>query len=159
MKRVTDKEIQQVFDHWNLYKGRGNWVSHREMSKPTAITIRRLIKQVGLKNLITAIDNFALVFLSTDYIWTHRWTLREFLTRTRPDNRSELQLCRFLPGDFDEEGWLQPYLQRRRREERKKRLPPPLIQKILPVLKSVPKGMSSRQFGVRTNKQVKELGE
>jgi len=95
-----DNRIYVIFEHWNLYKGQGNWKSHREITPEIEEAINERLKKYSIEKLKTAITNYADILLSPQFVWSKNWTLREFLTRHRPDDRNELQIYRFLENNF-----------------------------------------------------------
>jgi uncharacterized protein YdaU (DUF1376 family) len=125
IKKKTKKKDRQIpadsgpqkaiFDHWNSYKGRGNWKSHNELRYEIKQAITERLKQYTVEQLTRAIDNYAKVLLSKDYGWTYPWTLRQFLTRhQKAPNQSELQLYRWLDSGFAEDDYLTPAAKARR---------------------------------------------
>ena len=115
---MTDDKIQTVFDHWNSYKGMGKWKSSPNILPYHKEVIRFwLRKGYSVEQMSDAINNYAKVLLGRDYKWSRAWTLREFLTRTRPHDRSEKQFIVFL--DFCEDDYLTPAAVSRRINARK----------------------------------------
>lgn len=117
-------KAQEVFDHWNS-KGRGGgWHSHSIFSAEIEDAVKIRLKVYSVGQLKSAIDNYALILLSSDYrmfnngksSWDKKWTLRQFLLR-RPNNFKEVDpyLYRFLPGTFE----ASEYLTKQARERRK----------------------------------------
>ncbi len=98
--RVEKSNIICIFDFWNSFKGQKNWKSHREVAPEIDQAIQQRLKQYTPEQLREAIRNYADVLLSNHFVWSKNWTLREFLTRHRPDDRNELQLYRFLQNNF-----------------------------------------------------------
>jgi len=96
-----NNNIYTVFDFWNSFKGQGNWKSHRELSPEITEAIKNRLKTYSADQLNAAIRNYADILLCKCFVWSKNWTLREFLTRHRPDDRNELQLYRFLDNNFD----------------------------------------------------------
>lgn len=99
-KKKLTRRINNVFEHWNLYKNQGNWKSHREVTPEIVEAINERLKKYSIEQLKAAITNYADILLSPQFVWSKNWTLREFLTRHRPDDRNELQLYRFLENNF-----------------------------------------------------------
>jgi len=119
--RVEENRIEEskkesvIFNHWNSYRGKGNWKSHHEMTFEIKSAIRDQLKHYTLEQLKKAIDNYAKVLFSKDYQWSYAWTLRQFLTRhQKAPNQQDLQLYRFLESGFADDD----YLTQRAREKR-----------------------------------------
>jgi hypothetical protein len=119
--RVEKKreDICVIFSHWNSKKQR-SWKSHRELTPEISEAIEERLKKYSPEQLVEAIDNYARVLLSPEFVWSRDWPLRLFLTRSRPDQRGELQLYRFLGTNFSEQDFELTSLGKQRREERKK---------------------------------------
>jgi len=106
---VKDQNISQIFDHWNSFKGKGKWKSHRELNHDIRSAIAERLKTYTAKEIIQAISNYALILLGKEYTWTYAWTLRQFLTRhQKPPNGKDLQLLRFLSGEFYYQDYIRP---------------------------------------------------
>jgi hypothetical protein len=106
---TTRQDIKAVFDHWNIYKGKGKWRSHREMTYDIECAVKDTLKHYTIKQICQAIDNYALVLLGKEYRWSYAWPLALFLTRHRPDDRKILQFTRFLGnGTFAREDYMTP---------------------------------------------------
>jgi hypothetical protein len=118
VKESKDK-ICVIFSHWNSKKQKG-WKSHRELTPEISEAIEERLKKYSPEQLVEAIDNYARVLLSPEFVWSRDWPLRLFLTRSRPDQRGELQLYRFLGTNFSEQDFELTSLGKQRREERKK---------------------------------------
>jgi len=99
-KSKRESNIYVIFEHWNLYKGQGNWKSHREVTPEIEEAINKQLKKYSIEQLKAAITNYSDILLSPQFVWSKNWTLREFLTRHRPDDRNELQIYRFLQNNF-----------------------------------------------------------
>lgn len=100
-KVVSNHVIDAVFQSWNRHKGSCNWRSHREITPDIFKAIELRIRDgFTLEQITKAISNYAAVLCSNEFVWSRAWTLSQFLTRKRPDNREELQLSRFIPGNF-----------------------------------------------------------
>jgi len=97
-ERETEKD--KLFLKWNSYKGKGNWRSHNEITPEISDAIQTMLKSYTVEQITGAIENYATVLLNPDYVWSYAWTLYQFLTRHRPDNRAELQFYRFLNNNF-----------------------------------------------------------
>jgi len=100
--------VQEVYDHWMKYKVRGNKWKGCKLLYFIKNEIKARLKDVDgdVKTAKQAIDHYAEVRLNPDYTWYHMengWTLHEFLTITRPRDRTSLQFLRFIdlnPEDF-----------------------------------------------------------
>ena len=101
-KRESKREsnIYVIFEHWNLFKGQGKWKSHREITPEIEEAINERLKKYSVEQVKVAITNYSDILLSPHFVWSKNWTLREFLTRHRPDDRNELQIYRFLENNF-----------------------------------------------------------
>ena len=90
--------VQDIYEHWMKYKVHGNKWKGCVLTYFIRNAINARLKDVdgnvGLAK--QAIDNYAKVLLNPDYSWGHAWTLYEFMTRSRPTARGELQFYRFL---------------------------------------------------------------
>jgi len=104
--KLSKDNITVIFDKWNSYKGQGKWKSHDKLSYEIETAIAEQLKYYSLEDLCGAIENYAKILISPDYKWTYAWTLRQFLTRHEPKNRSELQLFRFLPNSFHDKDYI-----------------------------------------------------
>ncbi len=97
---------EKVIEIWNSKKQRGNaWKSHRELTYETRQAIQSTLRKYRLGQITEAIDNYAKVLLGKEYKWSYAWSLYQFLTRHKPDQRQELQLYRWLPSNFYEEDY------------------------------------------------------
>jgi len=129
-KPPTPEEIQAVFSSWNRYKGQGNWKSHRELTYETETAIKDVLKHYTVEQICKAIDNYALVLLSKNCIWSYAWTLYQFLIRSRPDNRQEKQFWRFLENNFIIDDYMTIEAIKARvakRQESYKKIEPPVV--------------------------------
>ncbi len=118
---TRQEKIQYIFDAWNAHKCKG-WKSHKLMNKPTNDAIsKRLNQGYSMEDLCKAFNNYAKVLLSRDYTWTQSWTLFQFLTRTKPDDRSMEQLHRWLEGEFYQDDYLTPSAKQRHIERERKK--------------------------------------
>lgn len=100
VKLSKDNKYKVIFDHWNIYKNQGNWKSHREVTPEIEEAITERLKKYSVEQLKSAITNYADILLCPQFVWSKNWTLREFITRHRPDDRNELQIYRFLENNF-----------------------------------------------------------
>lgn len=100
LDQTRPDNIYVIFDYWNLYKGQRNWKSHREITPEIEESINNRLKRYSVGQLKAAITNYADILLSPHFVWSKNWTLREFFTRHRPDDRNELQIYRFLGNNF-----------------------------------------------------------
>ena len=108
-RRVERKTtvVQDIFDHWNSKKQKGNkWKSHTDLSPEIIDAIWLRLKDYSVPDLQKAIDNYATVLLGRAYKWSYAWTLYQFLTRCNPNQRDELQLYRWLPNNFSTDDYL-----------------------------------------------------
>lgn len=104
-------KIQQIFQFWNKYKGRGygkvKWRSHKILSIPCRNAIKKRFRErYDVETLQEAIKNYARVLTNRDCKWSHAWKLVEFLVRRHPHRRDEEQLTRWLPGEFELDDYL-----------------------------------------------------
>jgi len=90
-----------IFDFWNSFKKGGKWKSHSSLAPEIEDAIKLQLKKYSVDQLKSAISNYARILQNSDCVWSHAWTLREFLTRSRPGQKGELQLYRFLPHSFE----------------------------------------------------------
>ena len=125
-----DPRIAEVYDKWNSYKGRVKagtaklaspvrFHSHPNTSPEIDVAVRGVLKRYELDTVLKAIDSYALVLLGFDYAWTYAWNLREFLTRSRPDRRDELQFWRWLPNNFEHTDYYKPGMAKRKAEAKR----------------------------------------
>jgi hypothetical protein len=116
-----EKDIHQVFDSWNKYKGQSvtkdkkniTWHSHqlrndRSISPEIAKAIRQTLSGGhSIVDIRGAIDNYAKVLLGEDYFWSYPWGLTEFLTRGEEKHKNApRKWWKFLPDNFIEEHYL-----------------------------------------------------
>lgn len=126
-KRREEKDnklffVQEIFNHWNTFKGRGNFKSHREMTPDIEKAVKiRLKDKFTIEQLKGAINNYAQILISSEYEWSYAWTLYQFLTRHRPDNRDELQIYRFIPNNFSTQDFKKTSLGKQRDKIRKEK--------------------------------------
>jgi len=97
--------VQGVFLHWNSKK-RKKWKSHTTLSHEIVVAIKLRLKDYSAADLKQAIDNYATVLLGRAYKWSYAWTLYQFLTRCNPNQKTELQLYRWLPNNFSPDDYL-----------------------------------------------------
>jgi len=98
--KVKEKNCLIIFDHWNSHSKKP-WKNHQELTPETESAIRqRLEDGYTPEQLCAAIDNYASVLIDPNYIWSYAWTLYQFFTRHKPNQRDELQVWRFLPNNF-----------------------------------------------------------
>ena len=114
----TEKETTVIFDRWNSHKSK-KWKSHAKMSYEIEQAITEQLKHYSVDELCGAIDNYANILLSPDFTWSYAWTLQQFLTRSRPDNRQEKQLWRFLPNNYHDDDYLTDSVRKTRVRHRK----------------------------------------
>ena len=116
VKESKVEDIKRVFGVWNLNKGmyvngqksKGTFKSHTKITVDIEKATRLRLKEYSLEDICGAINNYAKILLSKDYTWTHRWTLQQFLTRHSPQYRSELQILRFIPNNYQDDDFLTP---------------------------------------------------
>jgi hypothetical protein len=113
-------DIKIIFDHWNKYKGRWKWKSHREITYDIKCAIKDALKHYKVSQICEAIDNYALILLNKEYQWTYAWPLALFLTRHRSDDRKILQWTRFLGNNFIADDYLTKEAIKIRIENRKR---------------------------------------
>ena len=150
-------EYTDVIKHWNSKSGkRWHCVRENESSYSYKRTCKEIVtwKKRGLsyEELCKAIDNYAGILLSYDYKWTYSWSLLQFLTRHRPDDRNNFQLERFLPGEFNHYDYMKPEARLRIHREHKTQLP----QQLLPKLRSVDSVVVD--VNKRRNEEMAKLG-
>jgi hypothetical protein len=101
----------EIFHHWNSYVGltsfkanqKITWHAHRVLSPEIREAVHLRLKDYSEADICRAIDNYATVLFGSRFFWTYVWGLHEFLTRHMERTRgSPLQLCRFLPDNFQE---------------------------------------------------------
>ena len=97
--------VQGIFLHWNSKK-RKKWKSHTTLSHEIVVAIKLRLKDYSAADLKQAIDNYATVLLGRAYKWSYAWTLYQFLTRCNPNQKTELQLYRWLPNNFSPDDYL-----------------------------------------------------
>jgi len=85
-KDNTTKDITVVFEKWNALK----IIQHRDLAKLKP-NIGAFLKKYKLDEIVTAMDNYALVFFGDEYYWTYKWGLKDFLQRG---------IDRFIPINF-----------------------------------------------------------
>jgi len=109
---LSKDNISVAFSHWNSFKGKkktptcGAWKSHKDLTPEIKSAIRTRLKEYPIDEITAAVSNYAKVLLGREYTWTHAWTLQQFLTRHKPDQRDELQFWRFHPNNFVEDDYL-----------------------------------------------------
>ena len=77
-KKEENEGLKEIYDYWNK-KGAG--IKHRKFSPHKSSINARLEDGFTKEEIKQAIDNLALALNSDDYYWSHKWTLKEFLSR------------------------------------------------------------------------------
>jgi len=105
----------EIYNHWNSKTGKP-WHKHRskEPSPEIRQAIRARLKTYSVDVLKSAIDNYHQVLTDKKSFWTMKWNLRNFLMIHKPNERTELQLWRWLPSTFDMYDYLTPAERKRR---------------------------------------------
>jgi len=100
--------VLDIFDFWNLFKGKGKWWSHRKLSYDIVNAILlNLSCGYSVEDICIAIDNYAKVLLEEKYFWNYVWSLSTFLTVKYERNKNSLRKwMQFLPDNFIEENYL-----------------------------------------------------
>ena len=106
-------QVLAVYTHWNKHGGKP-WKSHKKLASEIIDAIELRLKDYSVDDLKKAITNYAQILKSREYTWSYAWTIREFLTRHRPDDSKELQLYRFLDHSFEADDHLTPEARRHR---------------------------------------------
>lgn len=75
-KNGKNKNIYTLFDFWNLKK----IIIHREIEKYKSHIASRL-KKYSVEEIKEAISNYSTILKGSEYYWTHKWSLDEFLSR------------------------------------------------------------------------------
>jgi len=99
-------EEQEVLDCWNAQAKIGGFRPHRSLLPDAKYAIRQIIKQ-GWKydHIKGAIQNFALVLSDEKFYFKfNKWTLAEFLSRGKKDDKGARWLW-FCPEYFNPERW------------------------------------------------------
>lgn len=106
--KTVKQSILDIFDFWNLFKGKGKWWSHRKLSYDIINAIMmNLSCDYSVEDICTAIDNYAKVLIGEEYFWDYVWSLSTFLTVKYERNKnSARKWWQFLPDNFIEENYL-----------------------------------------------------
>ena len=95
-KNTLSKDIhiyaRTLFEFWNSKQ----IITHKDFEKfkPNLV---KILKVYSLDEIKSAIENYALVLNDSKFFWTHKWSLRDFLTRG---------LDRFRAENFKEKDYL-----------------------------------------------------
>lgn len=106
--KSVKQAVLDVFDFWNLFKGKGKWWSHRKLSHDIINAIMmNLSCDYSVEDICTAIDNYAKVLIGDEYFWDYSWSLSTFLTVKYERNKnSAKKWWQFLSNNFIEENYL-----------------------------------------------------
>lgn len=75
-----DKEyIYTLFDHWNNKE----IIKHRKMNQTMQSHINARLQEYSVDELRKAIDNYKEILANSNYYWTHKWSLQDFM---KPNN-------------------------------------------------------------------------
>ena len=72
-------EIEFIFEKWNEQE----IILHRRMTTDIRSAIKRKLKEYDVDEIVTAIETLGTIYRGDDYFWSHKWTLAEFLDRTK----------------------------------------------------------------------------
>ena len=73
---------QYIFDEWNKH----NIVVHRKITKDIMAAIDSAMKDYSDEVIVQSIKNYAEILHGTQYYWSYKWTLAEFLSRRKGNN-------------------------------------------------------------------------
>mgnify|MGYP001608931926 FL=1 len=77
-KNDNKKEIYiAIFNQWNSK----DIIVHRQLTDKIRRKINTVLQDRTQEEIISAIGNYATVLKSSEYFWTHEWTLIDFLSR------------------------------------------------------------------------------
>ena len=74
---ITTKEIQEIFNYWNSQK----IVVHRILTPHIKGAINARLRNYTELEIKESINNYRTVLSGTEYWFTYRWTLKDFLSR------------------------------------------------------------------------------
>ncbi len=74
-EKNDNKHIHDLFDHYCSK----NIVNHQKLSEPMKRAINARLKDYSFDELKKAIDNYAIVFASDEYWFTHKYPLADFM--------------------------------------------------------------------------------
>lgn len=66
-----------IFKAWNEQ----DIIVHRELTETVVKAVNNAVKKYGLDNVLLAIQRYSIVYHDTNYYFSHRWTLLNFLKR------------------------------------------------------------------------------
>jgi len=127
--RKNNSHLLQIFDHWNIYKGKQvvkngqtiRWHSHQlKANGLPSPEVQHAIKRAltdkhSPDQICAAISNYSKILLGADYIWSYVWTLPDFLNRGEERHRQAARKWwRFLPDNFIEEHYFTEAAKRKR---------------------------------------------
>mgnify|MGYP001393498705 CR=1 FL=1 len=67
--------IYTIFEFWN----EKNIIKHRKMNQRMKSHINARLQEYSLEELKKAISNYKNILTSSEYYWTHKWTLEDFM--------------------------------------------------------------------------------
>jgi len=79
---VAPPWYQYIFDEWNKH----NIVVHRKITKDIMAAIDSAMKDYSDEVIVQSIKNYAEILHGTQYYWSYKWTLAEFLSRRKGNN-------------------------------------------------------------------------
>ncbi|MCK5610600.1 hypothetical protein KAR91_52495, partial [Candidatus Pacearchaeota archaeon] len=82
--KVKEDTLYSIFEFWNTQ----GIIKHRTIDKYKP-NINAAIKEYSEGEIKKAISNYNMILKDSNYYWTHRWTLKEFLQRGLDKFRTE----------------------------------------------------------------------
>jgi hypothetical protein len=73
----NNTDIQFIFEYWNEQ----NIIVHSKLTDKIKTKIISTLKDYSQKDILLAIRKYKIVLDGSEYFWTYRWTLQEFLSR------------------------------------------------------------------------------
>lgn len=74
-KQSTNNIYIDYFNHWNKME----IIKHRSLPKKAESKIKKLLNDYSKEEIIKAITNYSEILKNSDYYWTYKWTLSDFL--------------------------------------------------------------------------------
>ncbi|KKK54337.1 hypothetical protein LCGC14_3085780, partial [marine sediment metagenome] len=76
MTKPTKEQIRKIFEYWNTKE----ITIHRSIDKHER-HINAALKMYSVEEILSAIANYSDILECSDYYWTYRWTISQFLVR------------------------------------------------------------------------------
>jgi len=85
-----NKDTIKIIDSWNSEQ-----IIIHKVSDKLILDVAKLIKakKLSASDILKAIENYKFILSNKNFIWTHKWSLKEFLKRENAE--------KFFPGEFN----------------------------------------------------------